>query len=190
MRRVAAALDTGPASLYVYVPDREGLLQAMEDRIVAAVELETPDPARWRDQLHALLQRAREHWSITPASPPRPWPSRPGPNRRCCFVENMLGILLAGGLDPQDVAWAADIFALLVTTPPSRPTCATPTPSSRPPSSTRASPASPPERFPLITAHAARLVTGDAEQRFHVAIDFVVDGMLARVAPPRPGDNH
>ena len=27
MRRVAAALDTGPASLYVYVSGREGLLQ-------------------------------------------------------------------------------------------------------------------------------------------------------------------
>jgi len=32
MRRVAAALDTGAASLYVYVPGREGLLQAMLDR--------------------------------------------------------------------------------------------------------------------------------------------------------------
>jgi hypothetical protein len=40
----------------------------------------------------------------------------------------------------------------------------------------------PPERFPLITAHTAQLVAGDAEERFHVAIDFVVDGMLARVS--------
>src|SRR5580704_7391894 len=44
MRRVAAALDTGAGSLYVYVAGRDGLLEAMFDRIVAAVKLETPDP--------------------------------------------------------------------------------------------------------------------------------------------------
>src|ERR1700685_4340925 len=57
MRRVATALDTGAASLYVYVPGREGLLQAMLDRVTATIELEAPDPSRWRDQLHTLLQR-------------------------------------------------------------------------------------------------------------------------------------
>jgi AcrR family transcriptional regulator len=52
MRRVAAALDTGAASLYVYVSGREGLLAAMLDRVTATIELEPPDPSRWRDQLH------------------------------------------------------------------------------------------------------------------------------------------
>lgn len=31
------------------------------------------------------------------------------------LTENLLGILLAGGLDPQDAVWASDIFVLLVT---------------------------------------------------------------------------
>src|ERR1700734_3883950 len=57
MRRVAAALDTGAASLYVYVSGREGLLQAMLDRVTGTVELEPPDPSRWRAQLHSLLRR-------------------------------------------------------------------------------------------------------------------------------------
>src|SRR5580698_7502984 len=60
MRRVAAALDTGPASLYVYVSGREGLLQAMLDRVAGTIELERPDPSRWRAQVHSLLQRIRE----------------------------------------------------------------------------------------------------------------------------------
>src|SRR5580704_6080250 len=55
MRRVGAALDTGAASLYVYVAGREGLLQAMLDRVFATVELEPPVPSRWRAQLHSLL---------------------------------------------------------------------------------------------------------------------------------------
>jgi len=45
MRRVAAALDTGAASLYVYVSGREGLLLAMLDRVTATIELEAPDPS-------------------------------------------------------------------------------------------------------------------------------------------------
>src|SRR5271169_6425445 len=57
MRRVAAALDTGAASLYVYVSGREALLAAMLDRVTATIELEAPDPPRWRAQLHSLLAR-------------------------------------------------------------------------------------------------------------------------------------
>ena len=32
------------------------------------------------------------------------------------LIENLLGILLAGGLDPQEAAWACDIFVLLLMT--------------------------------------------------------------------------
>ena len=53
MRRVAQALDTGAASLYVYVPNREGLLQAMLNRVTATIKLEPPNPSRWRPQLHS-----------------------------------------------------------------------------------------------------------------------------------------
>src|ERR1700677_263234 len=60
MRRVAAALDTGAASLYVYVSGREGLFQAMLDRVVSTIELEPLDPSRWRAQVHTLLQRLHQ----------------------------------------------------------------------------------------------------------------------------------
>ena len=101
MRRVAATLDTGAASLYVYVSGREGLLQAMLDRVTATIELEAPDPSRWRAQLHSLLQRLHQalvaHSGIaamTLADPPR--------NEAVLgLTENLLGILLAGGLDPK-----------------------------------------------------------------------------------------
>ena len=31
------------------------------------------------------------------------------------LTENLLGILLAGGIDPQDAAWACDVLVMLVT---------------------------------------------------------------------------
>jgi AcrR family transcriptional regulator len=69
MRRVAAALDTGAASLYVYVSGREGLLQAMLDRVTASIELDPPHPTRWRAQLHSLLRDCTRHCSLTPGWP-------------------------------------------------------------------------------------------------------------------------
>ena len=55
MRRVAQALDTGPASLYVYVANRDELLDLMLDRAIAEVPLPDPDPVRWREQLKELM---------------------------------------------------------------------------------------------------------------------------------------
>jgi AcrR family transcriptional regulator len=189
MRRVAAALDTGPASLYVYVPNREGLLRAMLGRVTATIELEAPDPSRWRDQLHSLLQRTRQALlahpgiaSITLADPPTT-------EAILRLTENLLGILLAGGLDAQDAAWACDIFVQLVTA------------AAREDEVRRARGAEgdrrqqadeiyrtfaglPPGRYPLIAAHAAQMVAGDGDERFRFAIDVVIDGMVARGARP------
>ena len=36
----------------------------------------------------------------------------------------------------------------------------------------------PPERFPLLAAHAAQMVAGDADERFRFAIDVVVEGVI------------
>jgi AcrR family transcriptional regulator len=49
MRRLATELDTGPASLYVYISGRQELRNAMLDRVSGLLELEEPDQARWRE---------------------------------------------------------------------------------------------------------------------------------------------
>ena len=115
MRRVAAALDTGAASLYVYVPGREGLLQAMLDRVTATIELETPGPSRWRAQLYSLLERTRRALVAHPGIAGMTLANSPTTDAVLRLTENLLGILLAGGLDPQGAAWACDILVSLVT---------------------------------------------------------------------------
>jgi AcrR family transcriptional regulator len=183
MRRVGAALDTGAASLYVYVSGREGLLQAMHARIIAGIELEAPDPARWREQLHALLARMREaliaHPGIAETAIAEP-PTSAAAQR---VVENMLGILLNGGrLDPQDAAWAADIFATLVNYSAIEADVRRVDHRERAGTLYKTFTGLSPDRFPLITAHAAQLVAGDSEERFRVSVDVVLDGLLARAA--------
>jgi AcrR family transcriptional regulator len=109
MRRVATALDTGPASLYVYVDGREGLLQAMLDRVVSAIELEEPDPSRWRAQLHGLLRRQRQALLSHPGTAALTVADPPTSGSTLMMAENLMGILMAGGLDPQTAAWACDM---------------------------------------------------------------------------------
>src|SRR5919197_5081766 len=105
MRRVAAALDTGAASLYVYVSGREGLFQAMLDRVTATIELEAPDPSRWRSQLHALLRRLQQALVAHPGIAAMTLEDPPTTEVVLGLTENLLGILFAGGVDAQDAAW-------------------------------------------------------------------------------------
>jgi AcrR family transcriptional regulator len=186
MRRVGAALDTGAASLYVYVAGREGLLLAMQDRVFATVELEAPDPARWRAQLHLLLARMHRALVAHPGIAATAMAEPPKTEAALLLVENLLGILLAGGLDPQDAAWGADVFALLVNYAAMEADVRRADHEEQADELYRNFTALPPDRFPLITAHAAQLIAGDPAERFRVSIDVVIDGLLARASRARP----
>jgi AcrR family transcriptional regulator len=182
MRRVATALDTGPASLYVYVAGREGLLQAMLERIFASVALEEPDPAVWRAQLHALLLRIRLALVAHPGIAATAIAEPPRTDATFQLMENMLAILLAGGLDPQNAAWAADILSMVVSYAAIENDVRGTDHQEQARKLHETFSGLSPDRFPLITAHAAQLVDGDADERFRIAVDVVIDGMLARTA--------
>ncbi len=187
MRRVAAAVDTGAASLYVYVSGREGLLRAMLDRVTATIELEAPDPSHWPAQLHSLLQRMRQALVAHPGIAAMTLVDSPTTEAVLRLTENLLGILLAGGLDPQDAAWACDILVMLVTAVAREDDVRGP----RRHGDDHDRPEQvdelyetfaglPPDRFPLLLAHADQMVAGDAGERFRFAIDVVIDGVVAR----------
>src|SRR4051812_36063007 len=63
MRRVAQELDTGPASLYAHVSNKEELLELMLDRIASEIRLPEPDPARWQEQVKEIAREARRVWT-------------------------------------------------------------------------------------------------------------------------------
>jgi AcrR family transcriptional regulator len=187
MRRVASALDTGAASLYVYVSGRDGLLQAMLDRVTATIEIEVPDPSRWRAQLHSVLQRMHQALVAHPGIAAMSLEDPPTTETVMRLTENMLGLLLAGGIDPQDAAWACDILVSLVTAVASEDDVRRAR--GRDGDDDRREQVSeiykmfaglPRDRFPLLAAHAAEMVAGVGSERFHFAIDVVIDGLLAR----------
>jgi AcrR family transcriptional regulator len=188
MRRVAAALDTGAASLYVYISGREGLLGSMLDRVTGSIDLEDPNPALWRAQLHSLLQRVRQALvdhpgiaTMTLADPPTTEPV-------LRLAENLLGILLAAGLDPQTAAWGSDTFVSLVTATAREDEVRHPRRRSDDDHRRQVEEVSTtfaglsPERFPLLSKHAAQLVAGNSDDRFRFAVDVVIDGLVAQTA--------
>jgi AcrR family transcriptional regulator len=183
MRRLAAALDTGPASLYVYIRSRDELLNALFDRVGGMVALEEPDPAQWREQLHrlvdSLLAALEEHPGIARVAVA----NVPTGQNALRVADTLLGLLLAGGVKPRDAAWACDIVPLLVTAAAIE--TATHQERGHEPEHlvdhlqgvfTTLSP----ERFPHLARHAQDLVSGDGDERFHFGIDTFLDGLVAR----------
>jgi AcrR family transcriptional regulator len=115
MRRVAAELDTGAASLYVYVANRDDLLDHMFDAVAGEIELpDEPDPARWRDQLVALLTGIRDTMDRHPGIARVPLANVPtGPNATR-VADHVLSLLRAGGVDERSAAWFIDVVALYI----------------------------------------------------------------------------
>lgn len=113
MRRIADALDTGPASLYVYVRDTEDLHLQILDALVAGVPAPKPGP-RWRADLAAvaeaflaLLMRHPEIARMAIAS------HAMGPNA-LRLVDTVAGLLLRGGATTRGAAWGVDLVLAFV----------------------------------------------------------------------------
>ncbi|WP_245617558.1 TetR/AcrR family transcriptional regulator [Amycolatopsis taiwanensis] len=115
MRRVAQALDTGPASLYAHVSNKDELDELMFDRILADIPLPKPDPARWRKQLKDLLHQQVQAMLAHPGIAKVAWRTMipVGPNA-LRHAEAQLALLRAGGLSLKQAAYAADALSMYV----------------------------------------------------------------------------
>lgn len=187
MRRVATELDTGPASLYVYVGGRDELREAMLDRVARMVKLEEPDPARWREQLHTIMRGVLEALEAHPGIARVAVANVPTGEGSLLMAENMLSLMLAGGVTPRDAAWAIDIL-FMITTASAVETAAYQergqhTEAAQDELVSRLDTtfaALSPSRFPNFTALAHELTSGSGDDRFEFAIDTFLDGLVAR----------
>jgi AcrR family transcriptional regulator len=112
MRRVAEKLETGPASLYAHVANKEALTELVYDRVIAEVHVPEPDRARWKEQLKAALRELYDvlvsHRDIAFASLAR---IPIGPNM-LRTAEGMLAIVRAGGVPDRVAGLAMDFVSL------------------------------------------------------------------------------
>ena len=112
LRKVAAALDTGPASLYVYVSNLDELLGLVLDRVLGEVERPDDPEGDWREQLKAVLHSYFRVLIERPGLAQVALRTIPAGPNMVDLTETMLGLLTRGGLDLGRAAWAFDLLLL------------------------------------------------------------------------------
>ena len=195
MRRVAAQLGVGAASLYWHVPSKAVLIDLVLDRVIAEIELPPPEPAHWRAQLreHAHLMRATlgRHGDLARLTMGR---VPIGPSL-VLVIEWQLALLRSAGIPDHVAALTGDLLALYVgafafedvlfNSPPAHEDAA---------SAEFHGPEQffvmvhqylatlPPDRFPHTTALVGELTSADRDQRFEFGLDVLLAGLAAQAA--------
>ena len=113
MRKVAAALDTGAASLYVYVKDLDELHALMLDRAIGKVTF--ADTGNWRVQLKALLMGYFQTLYKHPGLAQLALATVPSGRNAMRVMEQLLGLMAQGGITERNASWAVDLLLLYVT---------------------------------------------------------------------------
>ncbi|MFD3912991.1 TetR/AcrR family transcriptional regulator [Streptomyces sp. NPDC058603] len=188
MRRLAAALDTGPASLYAHVVNKADLDELLVGRLCAALVLPEPDPAAWREQIRGVCTQMRDQYLKYPGISRAALAMAPSDLETVRVTEGMLAILLAGGVAPQAAAWAIDALLLYVAA-----YCLEVSIARR--RSAHADDAAwvldrdellrrftalPAGSFPHTTRHAAELTAGEGHDRFDFTLALMIDGLVHR----------
>jgi AcrR family transcriptional regulator len=191
MRRVANALETGPASLYAHVVNKEDLDDLMIGRICAEIVLPQPNPRTWREQIISVCAQIRDQYLRYPGVSRAALAMAPTDLETVRVNEGMLAILLAGGVDPQTAAWTNDALLLYVSA-----YCLEVSIMERRKVHNDAGwvvdinelrrrlTALPAETFPHTTRYAAELTAGKGHDRFDFTVALMIAGLGDR--PRRP----
>jgi TetR/AcrR family tetracycline transcriptional repressor len=177
MRRVAAELGTGAASLYWHVADKEQLIHLVLDRIMGELELPEPDSEHWEEQVkwfaHAGRQMFQRHRDVALASLGR---VPMGPNL-VRLAEWMLGVLRSAGIPDREAAWFPDLAALIGAAQAVEDDMTSAEDDANMKAMGDYLAALPPDRFPNITAVFPELVGGGADERFEFVVELLVRGL-------------
>ncbi|AUA13167.1 Tetracycline repressor protein class H [Streptomyces malaysiensis subsp. malaysiensis] len=187
MRRLAGALDTGPASLYAHVVNKADLDELLIGRLCAELVLPEPDPAAWREQIRGVCTQIRDQYLKYPGISRAALAMAPTDLETVRVTEGMLAILLAGGVAPQAAAWAIDALLLYVAA-----YCLEVSIARRRSAHDDAAwvldrdellrrfTALPAATFPHTTRHAAELTAGKGHDRFDFTLGLMIDGVAHR----------
>ncbi|MEQ4721410.1 TetR/AcrR family transcriptional regulator C-terminal domain-containing protein [Nonomuraea sp. B19D2] len=193
MRRVAQEFDTGPASLYAHVANKEELLELIYERVLGEIELPERAPSRWKEQLrayamesHRVLSRHADVARVALAN----IPSGENSIRAGEFV---FGLLIEAGMSPRDASLSMDRLSLYITGDAYEGSLHW----ARMRAAGLDSPqeyfehfvgqiagyyrALPPERFPHIQKFVDELIADDGEDRFRYGLELILDGIEARM---------
>lgn len=180
MRRLAADLDTGPASLYVYVRNTTELHALVIDRLLADLDVEWMREEGWRLRLRRLLT-AYVHLLVGyPAlarSALHVWPEGP---HYLDLVELVLRLLRHGGVPDAQAAWGVDVLLQFATGMAAEWGARGESDEQDVEDLAGLLDSATPERHPILASIGAEtLVGGEQEARRDWALDAVISGVVA-----------
>jgi AcrR family transcriptional regulator len=200
MRRVAQALDTGPASLYVYVANRSELHALLFDAAIGTIAVEATDSARWREQLHGLITRLTAMMvEDFPGIAIMGMATIPTGDNALRVTESMMSLLRAGGAQDQAVAYAGDLISMYATSIAYEQSLyhaiyADPDHEQHEIERVMQRFGSlPADRYPTVASVAPLMTRGTGHERFLLGLDMIIDGLLntpteGRLSPAAWGD--
>ncbi|WP_378148348.1 TetR/AcrR family transcriptional regulator [Cnuibacter sp. UC19_7] len=179
MRRLATELDTGPASLYVYVRNTTELNALLIDRYLSELDLSWDGREAWRDR----LQRVVDDYAALLASQPglataalTTWPDG---HHYLDLLELLMRLLAAAGVDTEAAARGVDLL-LQHATASAAEWAAHATPAGQELADlTETLESATAERHPTLHAAGAAVFTsGTPEERTRWATTAIVNGIL------------
>lgn len=184
IRKIAKALDTGPASLYAHVNDVSELQALVLDRALEAVEVEKAEGS-WRRRLEGLLRSYTEVLMSSPAVALMAIRTTAvGPNA-LRIAEALLELLAEAGVDQANAAWAIDMLTMFATAVAAEHAHGS-TPGAPDGPVAQAINRAPATEYPRIHAARDEIMSGTGEERFAWSVDVLIHGILARAALSRP----
>ena len=183
LRKIAAALDTGAASLYVYLENLDELHALMLDQALAAVKLPEDDSLLWRDRLKALLLSylhvLLDHQGLAQLALST---IATGPNSMQIW-ELILGLLKEGGVNDLRATWGVDLLTLYVTAIAAEQSNwqANGLAFGRVKNALLAVSA---EKFPLLFALKEAMISSGSDSRCEWSLDVIIDGIAGSQSLP------
>ncbi|MFI6442833.1 TetR/AcrR family transcriptional regulator [Streptomyces sp. NPDC050759] len=186
MRRLAQDLDTGPASLYVYVANTAELHAAVLDSLLGEVDLADRDGGGdWRDRLRAVMTSYTlvlfEHPQLARSA----LVARPSGENYLRLVERILDLLSRSGAGREQVAWGVDKLLQDATATAAEQATHEQDPTSEDDwnATVRALHAVDETTHPAITAHMPDLISGTGRDRMRWSFDVLVNGITGTPVP-------
>ncbi|MFH8462862.1 TetR/AcrR family transcriptional regulator [Streptomyces sp. NPDC017991] len=202
MRRLAQELDTGPASLYVYVANTAELHAAVLDELLGEVELGPAEAEAegqggggggggWREGLTRVLASYTDMLFEHPALARSALTARPSGKHYLRLLERLLALLDEGGVPRTQAAWGVDVLLLFATA-----TAAEHSTRSQAPEAadewdalTRAVHGAPAQTHPHLNILAGSLLSGSPEDRMTWCVQMLING-IAHTPTPAPEPSH
>lgn len=183
MRRLAQELDTGPASLYVYVANTAELHAAILDELLGT--LHVADGGDWRERLEGLLTSYTDTLFEHPGLARAALMIRPSGTHYIRLVESLLALLDEGGVPPGQAAWGVDVLLQYATATAAEQATRDQSAHTQAEwdSLTGALRGTSGRTHPHIAGLAAQLVSGTAEQRMSWGIATLINGIRDTPVP-------